>query len=49
VSDSPTTPRTPEMLIFRVGIARILNKIFHAAAQRRYVITVFPLRRCAAA
>jgi hypothetical protein len=24
VSDWPTTPRTPEMLIFNVGIARIL-------------------------
>jgi hypothetical protein len=28
VSDWPTTPRTPEMLIFRVGIARIVLKKF---------------------
>src|ERR1043166_2297787 len=27
VSESPTTPRTPEMLIFRVGIARIFLSI----------------------
>jgi hypothetical protein len=25
VSESPTTPRTPEMLIFRVGIGRIVK------------------------
>jgi hypothetical protein len=26
VSESPITPRTPEMLIFKVGIARIDNR-----------------------
>jgi hypothetical protein len=28
VSDWPTTPRTPEILILRVGIARILSSEF---------------------
>src|SRR4051812_26934360 len=27
VSDSPTTPRTPEIEILRVGIARIINAL----------------------